>query len=360
MASQKSNPIDVGHIVSCLNAALASNSSENSISNAFKIELHDRYFDFVPTMPSPFILNADLNRRIYQIVSGACYPYLTFLPTKGPYFVPTDSSRVATARALRFEFIPGQVERLYFEKLSDAHPIGVRVPLMKGLDYDTNTGNGMICVSGISGGGKTVFCLYLLQCFIHLGEVDIVDPKMDQKLHYFAKSRKVRYFAPDSEQNDSQFIGDISALVKEKIDLIHDRQRKLLENPAVKFSPNMLFIDEMLALTSTISKRDKDLFLGLLTKVCVMGRATKVGVIISGQEMSADVISTAARDQMTLKVLLTPNVNRESCRFMFKELDDPSSIVVPNDGKSGRGIIQIVHGNNNVLPFMSPIIKNLG
>lgn len=353
-------PITSELITSCLNAALVTDSVQSSISNAFKIDLHDKYFDFIPTMPSPFVLNSDLNRKIYQIVSGACFPYVTFLPTKGPYFVKTDSGRVATARALRFEFIPGQVERLYFERLSDAHPQKACIPLMKGLDYDTENNNGMIYVSGISGGGKTVFCLYLLQNYIQLGKVDIVDPKMDQKLNYFAKSRKIRYFAPDSEQNDSQFIEDISTLVKEKIDLIHKRQKELIDNPLADFKPNVLFIDEMLALTSTISKKDKDLFLGLLTKVCVMGRATKVGVIISGQEMSADVISTASRDQMTLKVLLTPNVNRESCRFLFKELDAPSSIVIPNDGIAGRGIIQVIHGNNSVLPFLAPKIKNLG
>lgn len=334
-------------------------NGESSFSNSFKIIFHDSYFDFIPLLPTSYAIDDQLSKRIYQISVGACYPYLTVLQSNGPYFVRTKSSEIGSARALRFNFLPGTVERLVFDKLSDIRPIGSKIPLMKNLYYDVNRGNRMICITGLSGGGKTVMFLILAQCFNQLGKLIIIDPKLDDKLYRFSTKRKIPYFSPAGDQNDTNFVNIVTAELKRALDLIHKRQSMLIQNPSVIFKPYMLFIDEVLSLTATINKKSKDQFLGLLTKICVLGRATKVGVVISSQEISADVIDTASRDQMSLKILLTPNVDRESCRFLFKGLDDPSSIVIPNDGYTGRGIVQNVGENNMVLPFLAPLIKNL-
>lgn len=106
----------------------------------------------------------------------------------------------------------------------------------------------------------------------------------------------------------------------------------------------------------------------LLDQLFLMGRATNIVVIISSQnfkigDSGSGFISSSARDQLNLKILLSshPSVSPSEGRFLFKD-EDVNSVVLNQDGnKFGIGIIegpQADDPQSRILPFNSPIIQN--
>ena len=63
--------------------------SENSLTGGYSVNVQlisddEGYFDFIPNFPISFALNSELNKKIMDIVVGACYPMLTFYGSNGP------------------------------------------------------------------------------------------------------------------------------------------------------------------------------------------------------------------------------------------------------------------------------------
>lgn len=356
------------YLESCLNGALNLNG-ETTLTNSFKIKFTEHYFDFIPYLPASYVVSGDLAAQIEQIAMSVLYPFYTVFPANGPQFVKTESSNLANARALRFYLKKGVYERLKFKKLSDVQPFLGNdnkwlFRLMKGYNYNSFKGSGMIGISGQSGSGKTIFSLYLLQNFISLPEnlkvdLTVIDPKLDSNLYYFAKNNEVTYLTPGAGQNSTAFLDEISRNLKEMIDVIHERQKELLSNSRKIFPPKIIFIDEALALTSSQTKKAKDAYLALVDQIMLMGRATNCWLIISAQTWpSGDVVSSSAREQLGLRILLSSAPSKEDCRFLFKNLDHPESIVLNRDGfDRGLGIIQGTDGR--IVPFTAPYIGDL-
>lgn len=356
------------YLESCLNGALNLNG-ETTLTNSFKIKFTEHYFDFIPYLPSSYVVSGDLAAQIEQISMSVLYPFYTVFPANGPQFVRTKSENLADARALRFYLKKGVYERLHFENFSDVRPFQGNngkwlFRLMKGYNYDPFRGSGMIGISGQSGSGKTIFSLYLLKNLVGLPQelrtnLTIVDPKLDSHLFHFAHSYNVSYLTPGVGQNSTAFLDEVSRELKAMLDVIHLRQHELLQNSQKVFPPKVLYLDEALALTSSQTKKAKDAYLALVDQVMLMGRATNCWLVISAQTWpSGDVVSSSAREQLGLRVLLSVAPSKEDCRFLFKNLEHPESIVLNRDGfDRGLGIIQGVDGR--VVPFTAPFIRNL-
>lgn len=351
------------YIESCLASELDTNG-ESTYTNAFKACLNSNYLDIVCSRPGTFILDATLYKKIETILTADLFPYITILPSSGMHLVNTKSDDISNARALRFYFKTGIAERLCFEKLNDCKVINQNnrryIPLMKNYFIDVTRGLPHIALSGMTGSGKTICALVLLQFISQIGDITIIDPKGDPYLMNWANNLKIPYFTPTDNQSDTAFMDLIQRELKKSLDFIRSRQRVLQQNPNYKFDPYVLYIDEAMALTASLPKKIRDSYLALIDKICLMGRQTNVCLFIASQTFEANtVISSSARDQMGLKILLTSNVNRENCRYLFKELANPESIVIPDDGfLHGKGIIQNTK-DGLTLPFLVPRIKNL-
>lgn len=353
----------VQYIESCLASELDTNG-ESTYTNAFKAELHANYLDITCSRPGTFVLDSLLYKKIEKILTADLFPYITILPSNGMHIVDTNSGDISTARALRFYFKRGIAKRLHYDSLDDCKIINENgkkyIPLME--NYLINVTNGLphIALSGMTGSGKTICALVLLQFISQIGDITIIDPKGDPYLMNWANTLGIPYFTPGNKQSDTAFMDLIQRELKKALDFIQSRQRVLQENPNYQFEPYVLYIDEAMALTVSLPKKIRDTYLGLIDKICLMGRQTNVCLFIASQTFEANtVISSSARDQMGLKILLTSNVNRENCRYLFKELTNPESIVIPDDGFfHGKGIIQNTK-DGLTFPFLVPQIKTL-
>lgn len=353
----------VQYIESCLASELDTNG-ESTYTNAFKAELHANYLDIICSRPGTFVLDSLLYKKIETILTADLFPYITILPSSGMHIVDTNSGDISTARALRFYFKQGIAKRLHYDSLDDCKIINENgkkyIPLMKNYLIDVTNGLPHIALSGMTGSGKTICALVLLQFISQIGSITVIDPKGDPYLMHWANTLGIPYFTPGNNQSDTAFMDLIQRELKKALDFIQSRQRVLQENPNYQFEPYVLYIDEAMALTVSLPKKIRDTYLGLIDKICLMGRQTNVCLFIASQTFEANtVISNSARDQMGLKILLTSNVNRENCRYLFKELTNPESIVIPEDGFShGKGIIQNTK-NGLTLPLLAPQIKYL-
>lgn len=330
--------------------------NENSLTGSYSIDVqliddNEGYFDFIPNFPISFALNAELNKKILDIVVGACYPMLTFYGSNGPEFVPTNSNNINTARALRFWFKIGTYSRIA-GSLSNAFAMDGKVKLMNGFEYDSNLNSGHIAISGASGSGKTQFALFLLSAFYNAGaKVSIIDPKLDSSLFNWSidKSR-VDYHYPEVGANSNAFDNEALEVLSDAFNEIGKRQSAVLSGDKTDFEPYIVFVDEAAAYSS---KKIQD----IINKIVLMGRSCKVWLWISAQSMDAKtVISSTARDSMGLRVVLSSNPSANDCRYLFKDFD-PSSIVIKRDEfPFGLGLIE-QQSDGRIVPFLAPKIE---
>lgn len=289
------------YVESCLASELDTNG-ESTYNNAFKVTLSANYLDITCSRPGTFVLDSLLYKKIEKILTADLFPYITILPSSGMHIVDTSSGDISTARALRFYFKKGVAKRLRFEKLSDCKVISqnnkVYIPLMENYLVDVTDGLPHIALSGMTGSGKTICALVLLQFISQIGDITVIDPKGDPYLMHWANSLGIPYFTPGNKQSDTAFMDLIQRELKKSLDFIQSRQRVLQENPNYKFDPYVLYIDEAMALTVSLPKKIRDSYLGLIDKICLMGRQTNVCLFIASQTFEANtVISSSARDK---------------------------------------------------------------
>lgn len=344
--------------VALLDTALSVGESSATHSYNVSFSLQSGFCDVIFNRPTSFILDTELNQKILSILSGGFFPFLTFYPMVAPEMVSTGSSDFSTAMGFRFRFKLGQFKRLSFKRLSDVSIKGWTVPLMDGYDFDLLASSGMVALSGPSGSGKTSFALYLLQAVFSAGaKIKIVDPKLDTSLYVFAKRRGIDYITPGNNVND--YFHEILEVLSGQIDEIHRRQRAMIEGKN-SFKPQILFIDEAMALTSTITdtKLVKQ-YLSLVSQLTLQGRSSRVFLWLGAQTFSASgsdvVMSSSSRDQMALKVVLSQQ--EADWRYLFKT--DLSSMVLTRDTFSkGLGIASVMP-DSRVVPFLAPKISDL-
>ena len=281
---------------------------------------------------------------------------------------PTGSTELSNARAFVYQFLVGNVQRIKVDLSHVEVPNGV-IPLM--LDssghiicgYNTLTLNNMIGISGISGGGKTLMLLYLISCYLKLGsEVVIIDPKTDQALYRYARKQNLLYVSPTMGKADLNFVAILQRTLRAALDQIQERQQRMAKDPSYTPRRLVIVLDELLSLIALIgtTKEGKEIT-GLITKLMVMGRSSNVSVIIASQQLNASVLPTSCREQLSLRLQLTPNLNAKNCSFLFPTLEHPENIIIPEDKYHfGRGLIEVVDGSNQVLPFLSPLIVQGG
>lgn len=358
------------YIEAALNTALGSSTNgESTYTNAFSVTVKllpekKGYCLIGLNYPLGFIVDGRLTAEIQKILSVACYPLLTIFPAHGPTIVDTGSKELRQARGLLFPFKIGVYQRLHYKELRDVRATKrngeIVFPLMRGYEYYPFHNSGHIAITGVSGNGKTAFGIVLLQLFRSIGaKITVVDPKLDVTMYEYCERNHLELVTPAVTTSDTGFLNDVIKVLRAAVDLIHQRQRQLLSNRKVRLPPQVVVIDEALALVVGAKKALTDQYLSLLNQLTMMGRSARVYLVILSQTLEArTTISSSARDQMGLKVLLSNNPTEYECRYLFKGYD-PGSLVLNRDGfNKGLGIIQ-QQSDGLIVPFTSPLIDEL-
>lgn len=327
-------------------------AGETTYTNSFEIAIRSDGFIFIPRFPAGYVLDGPLYQRIYQIANAALYPDYTVLKQNGIYFVPLYDNPIEVRRGLYFPWLQGSVQRIKFDKLDDyfiSHKDSL-IPLMKdfSINFDKITS---IAIAGNSGAGKSYFLTYLLAALFNISELIVVDPKRDQPSRW-ARDHGFQALYPTGNSSKSDYVSTINDELNKALNTIYDRQKALFDNQSMDFKPITIVIDEVLALTEGINKAVKDSFFALLSQIALLGRATKVHLILCGQRLDHTAVPTSVREQVNVSVQLG-NINKKTTQFLFPDLD-PTGLVIPIG--HGTGIIQVVDDEHpyNVLPFLAP------
>lgn len=341
------------YLLQSLNMALGSLiQGETSYTNSFDCQVTKEGFLFLPRLPAGYIIDDDLYQKIFLIANASLYPDYTLLKQNSAYFVPLKTDDIHVKRGLFFPWKKGISERLVISDLDSfvSSLEGDNIPIMKNLsiDYDKVTS---IAIAGNSGSGKSYALTYFLSILKKISELIIVDPKFDTPSRW-ARENHIPVIHPQQNRSKSDFVSEINENLSRCLALIQKRQEILYENPNHKFEHLTIVIDEVLALSEGVNKTIKDSFFSLLSQIALLGRATKVHLLLVSQRFDHTSIPVSVREQLNVLIQIG-NINKKTTQFLFPDLD-PEGIVIPI-GK-GTGLIQVIDNEHpyQALPLLCP------
>ena len=341
------------YLLQSLNMGLGSVlQGETSYTNSFDIAVKEDGFIFIPRLPCGFIIDDDLYQKVFLIANASLYPEYTLLKQNSAYFIALKTEDIHVQRGLFFPWKKGISQRLVISDLEQftSSIKGNAVPIMENLvvNYDKVTS---IAIAGNSGSGKSYALTYLLSVLKNISDLIIVDPKFDTPSRW-ARECQIPVIHPHENRSKSDFVSEINESLSQCLSIIHKRQRILFENPRHEFKHMTIVIDEVLALSEGVNKNIKDSFFSLLSQIALLGRATRVHLLLVSQRFDHTTIPVSVREQLNVLIQIG-NINKKTTQFLFPDLD-PEGIVIPI-GK-GTGLIQIIDNEHpyQVLPLLCP------
>ncbi|WP_349533604.1 cell division protein FtsK [Leuconostoc citreum] len=341
------------YLLQSLNMALGSLiQGETSYTNSFDIKVEKEGFYFIPRLPAGYIIDDDLYQKIFLIANASLFPRYTLLKQNSAYFVPLDTKDIHVQRALFFPWKVGISKRLIISDLdqfSDSQ-VGMSIPIMANLAVDYNKVTS-IAIAGNSGSGKSYSLTYFLTMIKPISDLILIDPKFDTPSRW-AKVNKVKVIHPEMNRSKSDFVSEINEALSGSLNIINKRQSILYENPDHKFTHLTVVIDEVLAISEGVNKAVKEAFFSLLSQIALLGRATKVHLLLVSQRFDFNTIPVSVREQSNVLIQIG-NINSKTVQFLFPDLD-PEGIVIPV-GK-GTGLIQVIDNElpYQVMPLLTP------
>ncbi|KWT46553.1 cell division protein FtsK [Lactococcus lactis subsp. lactis] len=341
------------YILQSLNMALgAQMQGETSYTNSFDVKVEQEGFYFIPRLPAGYIIDDDLYQKIFLIANAALYPRYTLLKQASAYFVPLNADDIHVQRALFFPWLKGISERFVLPDLAfwAASQLKYKIPIMENLTIDYNKVTS-IAIAGNSGSGKSYALTYFLTMIKPFSDLILIDPKFDTPSRW-AKVNDVKVIHPEMNRSKSDFVSEINEALSKSLTLITQRQAVLYDHPEHEFTHLTIVIDEVLAISEGVNKAIKDSFFSLLSQIALLGRATKVHLLLVSQRFDFNTIPVSVREQLNVLIQIG-NINSKTIQFLFPDLN-PEGIVIPI-GK-GTGLIQVIDNEHpyQVLPLLIP------
>ena len=341
------------YLLQALNMGLGSiMQGETSYTNSFDIKILQDGFMFIPRLPSGYIIDDDLYQKIFLIANAALFPRYTVLKQNSAYFLALETDDIHVQRGLFFPWKEGISERLV---ISDLVQFTIKqknnnIPIMKNLTLDFNKVTS-VAIAGNSGSGKSYALTYFLSLLKNFSDLIIVDPKFDTPSRW-ARENGISVIHPKRNRSKSDFVSEINENLSSCLNLIQERQEILYENSEEEFKHLTIIIDEVLALSEGVNKTIKESFFSLLSQVALLGRATRVHLLLVSQRFDHNTIPVSVREQLNVLIQIG-NINKKKTQFLFPDLD-PEGIVIPV-GK-GTGLIQIIDNEHpyQVLLLLCP------
>lgn len=341
------------YLLQALNMGLGSiMQGETSYTNSFDIKILQDGFMFIPRLPSSYIIDDDLYQKIFLIANAALFPRYTVLKQNSAYFLALETDDIHVQRGLFFPWKEGISERLVIADLDHfvLKEENNVIPIMRNLSLDYNKVTSM-AIAGNSGSGKSYALTYFLSLLKKFSDLIIVDPKFDTPSRW-ARENEIAVIHPQRNRSKSDFVSEINENLSSCLNLIQERQEILYENSEEEFKHLTIVVDEVLALSEGVNKTIKDSFFSLLSQVALLGRATRVHLLLVSQRFDHNTIPISVREQLNVLIQIG-NINKKTTQFLFPDLD-PEGIVIPV-GK-GTGLIQIIDNEHpyQVLPLLCP------
>ena len=341
------------YLLQSLNMGLgAFMQGETSYTNSFDCKIMEEGFLFLPRLPAGYIIDEELYQKIFLIANASLFPRYTLLKQNSAYFMALDTEDIHVQRGLFFPWKEGVSERLVISDLEDFANSQKEnlIPIMKNLTLDYKKVN-HIAIAGNSGSGKSYALTYFLSILKGISELIIVDPKYDTPSRW-ARENGIAVIHPQKNRSKSDFVSEINENLSLCLDLIQQRQEILYDNPDHEFDHLTIVIDEVLALSEGVNKVIKESFFSLLSQIALLGRATKIHLLLVSQRFDHNTIPISVREQLNVLIQIG-NINKKTAQFLFPDLD-PEGIVIPI-GKV-TGLIQIIDNEHpyQVLPLLCP------
>lgn len=208
-----------------------------------------------------------------------------------------------------FEFIINDVSssnRLIIKNIKELKPSKPYIlKVQKGLDWNLAKAPHAL-IAGDSGSGKTAILMTLIAQLMAGGSIIyVVDPKSEFTFleSILPNSSVVREF-------------DDVLMLLEKVNQEMDMRNRLiaesikdkgvmgLTGADLNMKPIVIIMDEVGSLVANVDNKELKRFTGLMTRLVQMGRSSLTNIIITTQQPNAQVISTAIRDQLSLRILM--------------------------------------------------------
>lgn len=344
------------YLLQALNMALQI-QGETSYTNSFDVKVADEGFYFVPRLPASYIVGDELYQKIYLISNAALYPDFTLLKQAGAYFVPLSTVDIHVKRALFFPWQRGTSQRLIIPNIAryvEQLPRNT-IPIMDNLGIDLNKVTS-IAIAGNSGSGKSYFLTYLLCVLKRSSQISIVDPKFDLPSRW-GRENDVLVISPNANRGKSDFVSEVNNELSKALDLIQYRQQVLYITPETNFEHYTIVIDEVLALSDGVAKPIKEAFFSLLSQIALLGRSSKVHLVLVSQRFDNNAIPISVREQLNV-LIQVGNINHKITQFLFPDLS-LEGIVIPQG--IGTGLIQVIDSEHpfQVVPLLTPTFNKI-
>ncbi|MDD3415717.1 MAG: cell division protein FtsK [Lachnospiraceae bacterium] len=340
-----------GYLLQALNMALQING-ETSYTNSFDVRVADEGFLFIPRLPASYVVDDELYQKIYLISNAVLYPDYTLLKQAGAYFIPLDTEDIHVKRALFFPWNKGISKRIIILDIEQfVSELSINnVPVMESFTINLNMVTS-IAIAGNSGSGKSYFLTYLLFVINKSSKLVVVDPKFDMPSRW-GRDNNVKVIAPSENRSKSDFVSAVNNELSHCLELIQKRQQVLYNNPQADLEHYTVVIDELMALSDGVAKPIKEAFFSLLSQISLLGRATKVHLLLVSQRFDNNAIPISCREQLNV-LIQVGNINSKTTQFLFPDLD-LQGIVIPQG--IGTGLIQVVDSEHpfQIIPLLTP------
>lgn len=344
------------YLLQGLNMALQI-GGETSYTNSFDIKVADKGVSFIPRLPASYLIDNILYQKLFLIMNAMLYPDYTLLKQSGAYFIPLDTDDIHVKRALFFPWVKGISKRLIITDIESftARLALNQIPVMKNLTIDLNKVTS-IAIAGNSGSGKSYALTYFLCVLKHSSKIVIVDPRFDMPSRW-GRENNVLVIAPNASRSKSDFVSEVNSELSKALELIQQRQQVLYNNPTADFEHYTIVIDEVLALSDGVAKPIKDAFFSLLSQIALLGRASKVHLLLVSQRFDNNAIPISVREQLNV-LIQVGNINSKTTQFLFPDLS-LEGIVIPQG--MGTGLIQVIDSEHpfQIVPLLTPTFNKL-
>lgn len=208
-----------------------------------------------------------------------------------------------------FEFIINNVSdsnRLIIQSVKELKPKKSYIlKIQNGLNWNLAKAPHAL-IAGDSGSGKTAILMTLIAQLMAGGStIYVVDPKSEFTFleSILPNSSVVREFEEVLKllEKVNQEMDMRNRLIAESI---KDKGVMGLTGADLGMKPIVIVMDEVGSLVASVDNKELKRFTGLMTRLVQMGRSSLTNLIITTQQPNAQVISTAIRDQLSLRILM--------------------------------------------------------
>lgn len=208
-------------------------------------------------------------------------------------------------------------------------------------------------IAGVTGKGKTYLLAYFIKMATLLkGSVKILDPKMSD-LSYLE-----RIYHDDVVSSP----GQITRILRETTELMNERYAAFKSLPKYGFGkdykdygfkPVFIIFDEIAAFMASVDKKTAKEIEDYMAEIIMKGRQAGVFMILTTQRPDADVIKTAIRDQLGLRIALGEMSKTGYSMVFGSEFND----LELNNSAPGNGFIYIDGLHTKPVKFQSPLFE---